>query len=185
MRCVALLVTLAVAVVDAWQLHAAPRLGGKLVGPSRASRLSMSTFDELTLDEKVAMARVAKNLENRPEDEPGAFAASPPIERPEWANPTNETWAAVRQSYPVLADRSDAFLAAARSDILEDVPAAPAAGDNPGVASGAVPVAFLALAVAGGFFINSQSVNPACNAIADLPAAAQRACAEQVGRTAQ
>ena len=158
---------------------AAPRSVSFAV-PYRAST-SMMSFDDLTLDEKVAMVRVAKCLDNRPEDELGAWAAKAPTERPEWANSTAETWASVRESYPELAALSDETLAAARDECLQmQSTVTPDAGDA-GLSSGAAPIAFAVIATIVGFVVNGN-VNPGCGAIDGLPTAAQRGCMESATR---
>ena len=169
-----------------------PADAGAFVSPPRATFVTPRTlrasvaasFEDLTLDQKVAMVRVAKCLAPRPEDEPGAFAAPAPVTRPEWANPTNATWVDIRESYPDLDSLDDITLATALAECREMQATAPPAPVEGGVGSGAVPIALAATAIAVGLFLNSPGVtNPACGS-SSLPQAAQRACAEQAARAA-
>ena len=151
LRCVALL--LAPTLACSFGLGATTPIGRHAVA-LRAGHLVASAFDDLTLDEKVAMVRVAQCLDSRAEDEAGAFAAGPVSKRPEWASPTNETWTEVRSSYPVLKDLSDETLAAAREECLQkQQTVAPTSGDG-GLSSGAVPLTFLAIIAAYGVYVS-------------------------------
>ena len=67
-----------------------------------------SPFEALTIDEKVAVVRVAKCIGENPQDSVGPL--SNPSARPEWATPSEEVWAAVRQEYSVLEKMSDETL---------------------------------------------------------------------------
>ena len=148
----------------------------------RGGNVVATSFDELTLDQKVAMVRVAKCLNSRGEDEPGAFAAKMPTVR-DWDSPTNETWVAIRESYPVFGGLDDETLAQARDECLKmQAASSPGPAAEGGLASGAVPLALAAVAVAAGLFLNSPGVsNPGCGSTS-LPQAAQRSCAEQAAR---
>ena len=67
-----------------------------------------SPFEALTVDEKVAVVRVAKCIGQNPEDSVGPL--SNPEKRPEWATPSEEVWEAVRKEYTVLEKLSDEAL---------------------------------------------------------------------------
>ena len=112
-------------------------------GCARAGALfanEASTFKPLAADEKVALVRVVRNESYYP----AALAGED----------TADTWATIKGDFPDLAGLSAATLDAAAAELLAmDVNTplpSPTAGDG-GVASGAVPIALLALVVIFGF----------------------------------
>lgn len=70
-------------------------------------------FLKLSADERVAMAKVARCI--APGEGEGPLGK--PAFRPQWANPTNETWSEVRADYPVLESLSDETIAQCLLDI--------------------------------------------------------------------
>ena len=157
-----------------------PAFSRALPSKSRGGAILASAFDSLTMDQKVAMTRVAQCLPAREEDELGAFAAKAADPKSEWADPTEGTWAEIKAAYPDLAECSDETLAAARLECLDKQSPMPTPDAGAGITTGVVPIAFLAATIVFGFI--SAGGDVVCGGDPASAPALARSCAEYNAR---
>ena len=110
-------------------------------------------FDALSLEEKVAVVRVANGLGMSD----GPLEA--PEQRPEWSTPSNETWAAVKAEYPVLEALADETLQTCVAEVKAKAAPAPTAATSEaaGLSAGAAPLGLAAITIAALLFLASGS----------------------------